>query len=36
MTVAKVSMALSARGSVRIQTLAAVPIDEFIGKIAKK
>jgi len=32
-TVAKVSAALSSRGSVKIQTLAAIPIDEFIAGI---
>jgi len=32
MTVARVSAELAARGTVRIQTLAAVPIDEFIAK----
>ena len=32
-TVARVSAALSSRGSVKIQTLAAIPIDEFITGI---
>jgi uncharacterized protein with GYD domain len=32
MTVARVSAELASRGSVRIQTLVAVPIDEFIAK----
>ncbi len=31
-TVARVSVELASRGSVRIQTLAAIPIDEFIAK----
>jgi uncharacterized protein with GYD domain len=30
---AKVSVEMSARGSVRIQTLSAIPIDEFITSI---
>jgi uncharacterized protein with GYD domain len=30
-TVAKVSASLSSRGSIKIQTLAAIPIGEFIG-----
>ncbi|MFB0537682.1 MAG: GYD domain-containing protein [Anaerolineae bacterium] len=30
-TIARVSAELSARGSVRIQTLAAIPIDDFIA-----
>jgi uncharacterized protein with GYD domain len=32
MTVARVSAELAARGTVRIQTLPAVPINEFIAK----
>jgi uncharacterized protein with GYD domain len=32
-TMAKVSVEMSARGSVRIQTLSAIPIDEFITSI---
>lgn len=32
-TIAKVSATLSSRGSVKIQTLAALPIDEFIAGI---
>lgn len=32
-TVARVSIELSSRGSVKIQTLAAIPIDEFIAKL---
>jgi uncharacterized protein with GYD domain len=32
MAVARVSAELASRGSVRIQTLVAVPIDEFIAK----
>jgi uncharacterized protein with GYD domain len=31
-TIARVSVELASRGSVRIQTLAAIPIDEFIAK----
>jgi uncharacterized protein with GYD domain len=31
-TIARVSAELASRGSVRIQTLAAMPIDEFIAK----
>ncbi len=31
-TVAMVSAELSSRGSVRVQTLTAIPIDDFIGK----
>ena len=34
-TVARVSAELSARGSVRIQTLAAIPIDDFIATFKK-
>jgi len=34
-TVARVSAELGARGSVKIQTLAALPIDEFIAKFKK-
>jgi len=30
-TVARVSAALSSRGSIKIQTLAAIPIDQFIS-----
>jgi uncharacterized protein with GYD domain len=30
-TVAKVSASLSSRGSIKIQTLAAIPIDQFIS-----
>jgi len=30
-TIARVSAELSARGSIRIQTLAAIPIDDFIA-----
>ena len=30
LTIARVSAALSARGTIRIMTLAAIPIDEFI------
>ena len=32
-TVAKISLEIGARGSVRILTLAAVPVDTFISKI---
>jgi len=32
-SVARVSAALSSRGSIKIQTLAALPIDEFISGI---
>ncbi len=35
-TVARVSVELGARGSVRILTLAAIPIDAFIGRLKKK
>jgi len=31
-TVARVSIELASRGSVKIQTLAAIPIEEFIAK----
>jgi uncharacterized protein with GYD domain len=31
-TIARVSAELSSRGSIRLQTLAAIPIDDFIGK----
>jgi uncharacterized protein with GYD domain len=34
-TVARVSAELAARGSIRIQTLPAVPIGEFIAKFKK-
>jgi uncharacterized protein with GYD domain len=34
-TIARVSAELSARGSVRIQTLAAIPIDDFIATFQK-
>jgi len=30
-TIAKVSASLSSRGSIKIQTLAAIPIDQFIS-----
>jgi len=32
-TVARVSIELGSRGSVKIQTLAAIPIDEFIARL---
>jgi uncharacterized protein with GYD domain len=32
-TVARVSVELGSRGSVKIQTLPAIPIDEFIAKL---
>ena len=32
-TIARVSIELNARGSVRIQTLAAIPIDDFIANL---
>jgi len=32
-TVARVSIELGSRGSIKIQTLAAIPIDEFIAKL---
>jgi uncharacterized protein with GYD domain len=32
-TIAKVSIALGARGSAKLQTLTAIPIDEFLGAI---
>jgi len=32
-TIARVSVELGARGSVKIQTLPAIPIDEFIAKL---
>lgn len=35
-TVARVSVELGARGSVRIMTLAAIPIDDFIGRLRPK
>jgi uncharacterized protein with GYD domain len=31
--IARVSVELAARGSVKIQTLSAIPIDEFIAKV---
>lgn len=34
-TIARVSAELSARGSIRIQTLAAIPIDDFIATFKK-
>lgn len=34
-TVARVSIAMSSRGSVRIQTLAAMPMDDFIQRLSK-
>lgn len=34
-TIARVSVELSARGSIRIQTLAAIPIDDFIATFKK-
>ena len=33
LTIAKVSIALGARGSAKLQTLTAIPIDEFLGAI---
>ncbi len=35
-TVARVSAELASRGSVKIQTLAAIPIDDFIAKLKQK
>ncbi|HZU34979.1 MAG TPA: GYD domain-containing protein [Gemmataceae bacterium] len=35
MTIARVSAELSSRGSVRIQTLPAMPVSEFIAKFKK-
>ena len=32
-TIAKVSAELSSRGSIRVQTMAAIPIDQFIAGI---
>ncbi|MBN2168408.1 MAG: GYD domain-containing protein [Actinobacteria bacterium] len=32
-TVARISVELGSRGSVRIKTLAAIPIDEFIARL---
>lgn len=32
-TIARVSVELGSRGSVKIQTLTAIPIDEFIAKL---
>ncbi len=32
-TIARISVELGARGSVRIKTLAAIPIDEFIARL---
>ncbi len=34
-TVAQVSAELAARGSVKIQTLAAIPVDEFIARLRR-
>ena len=34
-TVARVAVDLGSRGSVKIITLAAIPIDEFIGRLRK-
>lgn len=31
-TIARISAELSSRGSIRLQTLAAIPIDDFIAK----
>jgi uncharacterized protein with GYD domain len=36
LTIARVSAELSARGTVRIMTLPAIPIDEFIGGLRKR
>ena len=33
LTIARVSAVLASRGSVRIMTLPAIPIDEFIGSV---
>ena len=35
-TVAKVSIELGSRGTIRLKTLPAIPIDEFIASIKKK
>lgn len=35
-TVARVSIELGARGSVRIMTLTAIPIDDFVAGLKKK
>jgi uncharacterized protein with GYD domain len=32
-TVAKISVGMGARGTVRIQTLAAIPVDQFINSL---
>jgi uncharacterized protein with GYD domain len=34
-TVARVSAELASRGSIKIQTLAAIPIDTFIARLKK-
>ncbi len=34
-TVAKVSVELSSRGSIKIMTMAAIPVDEFIKSLKK-
>ena len=33
-TVARVSIELGARGSVQMMTMAAIPLDDFIGRIS--
>ncbi len=35
-TIAKVSIELGSRGTIRLKTLAAIPIDEFITSIKEK
>ena len=34
-TVARVSIELGARGSVQMMTMAAIPLDEFIGRLER-
>lgn len=35
MTVARVAAELSSRGTIRVQTMAAIPVDEFINSVSR-
>ena len=35
LTIAKISAELSSRGSIRVMTMAAIPMDEFIANVSK-
>jgi len=35
MTIARISAELSSRGSIRVMTMAAIPVDEFVANVTK-